>query len=104
MDRADLREALGRPTESTGATVDSLNVFPWTEYEVVMEKMDIDTKTSGLTPDEVAQRHESVQEPAGGWSRWHEPVAGRKSDVRRSHPTDTFERTCTGCLHQAEVG
>jgi nucleotide-binding universal stress UspA family protein len=41
-----------------------LYVIPRTHYEAIMEKMDIDTTTSGLTPDEVAQRHESVREPA----------------------------------------
>ena len=50
--------------ESTDATVELLYVFPRDDYETVMEQMDIDTATSGLTPDEVAQRHESVREPA----------------------------------------
>lgn len=50
--------------EPAGATVDLMYVFPRTDYEAVMKKMDIDTTTSGLTPDEVAQRHESVREPA----------------------------------------
>jgi nucleotide-binding universal stress UspA family protein len=50
--------------DSTGATVDLLYVFPRDDYETVMERMDIDTKTSGLTPDEVARRHESIRVPA----------------------------------------
>ncbi|WP_276274097.1 universal stress protein [Haloarcula litorea] len=50
--------------EPAGATVYLLYVFPRDDYETVMEQMDIDTTTSGLTPDEVAQRHESVREPA----------------------------------------
>ena len=48
----------------SGATVYLLYVFPRDDYEAVMEQMGIDTTVSGLTPDEVAQRHESVREPA----------------------------------------
>ena len=50
--------------EPSDATVYLLYVFPRDDYETVMEQMSIDTTTSGLTPDEVAQRHESVREPA----------------------------------------
>ncbi|MEF8827755.1 MAG: universal stress protein [Haloarcula sp.] len=50
--------------EPSDATVYLLYVFPRDDYETVMEQMGIDTTTSGLTPDEVAQRHESVREPA----------------------------------------
>jgi nucleotide-binding universal stress UspA family protein len=48
----------------TDATVYLLYVFPRDDYETVMDQMGIDTTTSGLTPDEVAKRHESVREPA----------------------------------------
>lgn len=48
----------------TGATVDLLYVFPRDDYETIMERMDIDIKTGGLTPDEVARRHESIRVPA----------------------------------------
>lgn len=47
-----------------GATVDLLYVFPPDEYESIMKQMGIDTKTGGLTPDEVARRHESIRVPA----------------------------------------
>ncbi|MFC7078372.1 universal stress protein [Haloarcula halophila] len=50
--------------EPSDATVSLLYVFPRDDYETMMEQMDIDTTTSGLTADEVAQRHESVREPA----------------------------------------
>jgi len=50
--------------DPAGATVYLLYVFPRDDYEALMEQMDLDTTTSGLTPDEVAQRHESVREPA----------------------------------------
>ncbi|MFC6976626.1 universal stress protein [Halomicroarcula sp. GCM10025709] len=59
-----LVEAAIDMAEPAGATVYLLYVFPRDDYETVMEQMDIDTATSGLTPDEVAQRHESVREPA----------------------------------------
>jgi nucleotide-binding universal stress UspA family protein len=47
----------------SNARVSLLYAFPRDDYEAVMERMDIDTTTSGLTPDEVAQRHESVRGP-----------------------------------------
>lgn len=50
--------------EPSNATVSLLYAFSRDDYEVVMDQMDIDTATSGLTPDEVARRHESVREPA----------------------------------------
>ncbi|MCG1007569.1 universal stress protein [Halorubrum lacusprofundi] len=50
--------------EPSNASVSLLYAFPRDDYEAVMEQMGIDTTTSGLTPDEVAQRHESVREPA----------------------------------------
>lgn len=50
--------------EPSNATVCLLYAFSRDDYETVMEQMDIDTTTSGLTPTEVAQRHESVREPA----------------------------------------
>lgn len=57
----DATIALAEPSD---ATVFLLYVFPRDDYEAVMEKMDIDVATSGLTADEVAQRHESVRGPA----------------------------------------
>jgi hypothetical protein len=50
--------------EPSNATVSLLYAFPRDDYEVIMEQMDIDTTTSGLTPGEVAKRHESVRKPA----------------------------------------
>lgn len=50
--------------ETSNATVCLLYAFSRDDYESVMEQMDIDTTTGGLTPDEVAQRHESVRGPA----------------------------------------
>ena len=47
----------------SNARVSLLYAFPRDDYEEVMEQMDIDTTTSGLTPDEVARRHESVRGP-----------------------------------------
>lgn len=47
--------------DPTKTTVSLLFVFSRDGYEDVMAQMDIDTTTSGLTPDEVAQRHESVR-------------------------------------------
>jgi nucleotide-binding universal stress UspA family protein len=48
----------------TGATVELLYAFSRDDYETIMDRMDIDTTTGGLTPDEVAQRHESIRVPA----------------------------------------
>lgn len=50
--------------EPSNATVSLLYAFPRDDYEAIMEQMDIDTTTSGLTPGEVAKRHESVRKPA----------------------------------------
>jgi len=50
--------------EPLNATVFLLYAFPRDEYEEMMEQMGIDTTVSGLTPNEVAERHESVREPA----------------------------------------
>jgi nucleotide-binding universal stress UspA family protein len=50
--------------ESSDATVSLLYGFSRDDYESLMEQMDIDTTTGGLTADEVAQRHESIREPA----------------------------------------
>jgi len=50
--------------EPSDATVSLLYAFPRDDYETIMEQMDIDTTTSGLTPGEVAKRHESVRKPA----------------------------------------
>lgn len=50
--------------EPSNATVYLLYAFSRDDYEGVMEQMDIDTTTSGLTPNEIAKRHESVREPA----------------------------------------
>lgn len=50
--------------EPSDATVSLLYAFPRDDYEAIMEQMDIDTTTSGLTPGEVAKRHESVRKPA----------------------------------------
>jgi nucleotide-binding universal stress UspA family protein len=50
--------------EPADTVVHLLYIFPRDDYETLMEQMDIDTATSGLTPDEVAERHESVREPA----------------------------------------
>jgi hypothetical protein len=55
--------------EPADATVYLLYVFPRDDYGAVMEQMDIDTTTSRLTPDEVAQRHESVRNPPNDWRR-----------------------------------
>jgi len=57
----DATIALAGPLD---ATVCLLYAFSRADYEAVMEQMAIDTTTSGLTPTEVAQRHESVREPA----------------------------------------
>jgi len=50
--------------EPSNASVSLLYAFLRDDYEETMEQMGIDTTTSGLTPDEVAQRHESVRRPA----------------------------------------
>ena len=47
--------------EPSNASVSLLYAFARDDYEETMEQMDIDTTTSGLTADEVAQRHETVQ-------------------------------------------
>lgn len=52
--------------ESADATVHLLYAFHRDDYEKVIEQMDIDTATSGLTPNEVAQRHESVRGRSSG--------------------------------------
>lgn len=61
---ATLVDATVELAEPANATVDILYFFPRDDYEAVMEQMNIDTATSGLTPDEVAQRHESLRELA----------------------------------------
>ena len=45
------------------ATVHLLYAFPRDDDEAATDRVDIDTETGELTPDEVAQHHESVREP-----------------------------------------
>jgi len=59
----DLVDTVINLAAPSNARVSLLYAFPRDDYEAVMERMDIDTTTSGLTPDEVAQRHESVRGP-----------------------------------------
>ncbi|MFC7323700.1 universal stress protein [Halorubrum rutilum] len=59
----DLVDTVINLAAPSNARVTLLYAFPRDDYEAVMEQMDIDTTTSGLTPDEVAQRHESVRGP-----------------------------------------
>lgn len=46
-----------------GAMVDVLYVFPREDYDEILEQMDVDQTSGGLSPDEVAERHESVEIP-----------------------------------------
>lgn len=50
--------------ESTDATVYVLYAFPQDEYDELLDRMDAGRKSGGLTPDEVAARHDSVRIPA----------------------------------------
>jgi nucleotide-binding universal stress UspA family protein len=59
----DLVDTVINLAAPSNARVSLLYAFPRDDYEEVMEQMDIDTTTSGLTPDEVARRHESVRGP-----------------------------------------
>jgi nucleotide-binding universal stress UspA family protein len=59
----DLVDTVINLAAPSNARVSLLYAFPRDDYEAVMGRMDIDTTTSGLTPDEVAQRHESVRGP-----------------------------------------
>lgn len=59
----DLVDTVINLAAPSNARVSLLYAFPRDDYEAVMEQMDIDTTTSGLTPDEVAERHESVRGP-----------------------------------------
>lgn len=58
-----LVDAAVNVAEPVDATVHLLYAFPQDDYEAAMDQIEIDTETSELTPDEVAQRHESVHEP-----------------------------------------
>lgn len=51
--------------ESTGATVYVLYVFPRNDYEELRERMGAERTSGGLSPDDVATRHESVRIPVG---------------------------------------
>lgn len=46
-----------------GATVKILYVFPRDEYTEILEQMGIDQRSSELSPDQVAERHETVEIP-----------------------------------------
>ena len=59
----DLVDTVINLAAPSNARVSLLYAFPRDDYEAVMGRMDIDTTTSGLTPDEVAQRHESARGP-----------------------------------------
>lgn len=58
-----LVESTADVAESTDATVYVLYAFPDDEYDELLERMDADETSGGLSPDEVAMRHDSVRIP-----------------------------------------
>lgn len=48
----------------SGSEVHLLYVFPQDEYDGILEQMDVDRTGAVPTPDEIAERHESVRIPA----------------------------------------
>ncbi|MBV0926105.1 universal stress protein [Halomicroarcula limicola] len=59
-----LVDAAADIAEPAGATVYVLYVFPRDEYDDLLDQMGVDQTSGGLSPDEVAERHDSVRVPA----------------------------------------
>lgn len=63
----DLFEVAETIAGSADATVYLLHVFPWEEYEDLMDQFDIKQATGNLQPDELAARYENVRMPASAF-------------------------------------